>query len=227
MTMRSLLIPAAAVATAVALVACGMDASTGTGGAMGQSSATPDCAPNDSNCLEDGLDAPVAVGARLPVDVRITAKGVSSPKMTLEPARSDVLAVEGGALVGKSPGWSSVLFVNDEGLVMDFLTLNVTPAERVEMYRLTPAGGVEASPLPEKIQLAEGDDFEIAVKAFSGATRLLGELDATWTLDQDIATMLDTGRPASRRLRVKAPGTANLTIDAGGFTKTIALEVLP
>lgn len=222
MTIRSLLLRAAA--AALALVACAED---GTSGAMGQSSATPDCAPNDSNCLEDGLDAPVAVGARLPVDVRITAKGVSSPKMTLEAARADVLSVEGGALVGKSPGWSSVLFVNDEGLVMDFLTLNVTPAERVEIYRLTESGGVEASPLPARIQLAAGDDFEIAVKAFSGATRLLGELDATWKLDQDIVTILDTGRPASRRLRVKTPGTATLTIEAGGFTKSIALEALP
>src|SRR5688500_14092291 len=79
MTIRSLLLPAAA--AALALMACGMD--SGTSGAMGQSSATPDCAPSDTNCLEDGLDAPVAVGARLPVDVRITAKGVSSPKMTL------------------------------------------------------------------------------------------------------------------------------------------------
>ena len=221
MTLRSLLLPAAA---ALVLVACSDD--SGTSGAMGQSSTTPDCAPNDSNCLEDGLDAPVAVGARLPVDVRITAKGVSSPRMTLEAARSDVLAVESGALVGKAPGWSSVLFVNDEGLVMDFLTLNVTPAERVELYRLTDSGGVEASPLPTKIQLATGDDFEIAVKAFSGATRLLGELDATWRLDADIVTILDTGRPASRRLRVKTPGTSKLTIDAGGFTKTIDLEVL-
>lgn len=223
MTLRSLLLPAAL--AALALVACGMD--SGTSGAMGQSSATPDCAPNDSDCLEDGLDAPVAVGARLPVDVRITAKGVSSPKMTLEAARSDVLSVEGAALVGKSPGWSSVLFVNEDGLVMDFLTLNVTPAERVEIYRLTGSGGVESSPLPSKIQLASGDDFEIAVKAFSGATRLLGELDATWKLDADIVTILDTGRPASRRLRVKTPGATKLTIEAGGFTKTIDLEVLP
>ena len=81
-----------------------------------------------------------------------------------------------------------------------------------EIYRLTDSGGVEASPLPSKIQLASGDDFEISVKAFSGATRLLGELDATWRLDQDIVTILDTGRPASRRLRVKTPGTTKLRI---------------
>lgn len=224
MTMRSLLL--AAGAAALALVACGSD--PGTSGAMGQSSTTPDCAANDTDCQEDGLDAPVAVGARLPVDVRITARGVSAPKMTLEAARSDVLAVEDGALVGKSAGWSSVLFVNEEGLVMDFLTLNVTAAERVEIYRLTSGGGAEASPLPSKIQLAPGDDFEVAVKAFSGATRLLGELDAKWTLDNaELATVLDTGRPASRRLRMKAPGTGALTIEASGFTKSITLEVLP
>jgi len=223
MTIRSLLLPAAAGAL---LIACGSD--TGTTGAMGQSSTTPDCAPNDTACRDDGLDAPLAVGARLPLDVRITAKGVSAPKMTWEAARADVLSVESGALVGKGPGWSSVLFVNDDGLVMDFLTLNVTPAERVEVYRLTKEGGAEATPLPAKLQLAEGDDFEVAVKAFSGETRLLGELDATWTLDvPEVATVLDNGRPASRRLRIKKPGTGALSIVAGGFTKVVTLEVLP
>src|SRR5262245_25846106 len=100
MTTRSLLL--LPLAAAALLVACGSD--TGTSGAMGQSSTTPDCAPSDTNCQEDGLDAPLAVGARLPVDVRITARGISAPKMTLEAARADVLSVEGGALVGKTPG---------------------------------------------------------------------------------------------------------------------------
>lgn len=223
MTIRSLLLLAAAGAL---LVACGSD--TGTSGAMGQSSTTASCAPNDTACQDDGLDAPLAVGARLPIDIRITAKGVSAPRMSFEAARADVLGVDGGALVGKAPGWSSVLFVNDDGLVMDFLTLNVMAAERIEVYRLTKDGGAEAAPLPGKIQLAEDDDFEIAVKAFSGATRLLGELDATWTLDvPDVATVLDTGRPASRRLRIKKPGTGALTIAAGGFSKVVTLEVLP
>lgn len=159
--------------------------------------------------------------------MHVTARGVSAPKIALEPARDDIIAVEGGTLVGKAPGWSSVMFVGTDGLVMDFVTLTVEAPERIDVYRLTKEGGAEASPLPAKIQLAPGDDFELAVKAFSGPVRLLGELDATFTLDQPIATILDSGRPASRRLRVKTPGTATLTIEAAGFTKTLSLEVLP
>lgn len=222
MTIRSLLL---LVAPAALLAACGSD--SGTTGAMQQSTTTPDCAPNDTACQQDGLDAPLAIGARLPVDVHVTARGVSAPKIALEPARDDILAVEGATLVGKAPGWSSVMFVGTDGLVMDFVTLTVEAPDRIDVYRLTKDGGIEPSPLPDRIQLAPGDDLEVAVKAFNGPVRLLGELDAKWTLDAPIATVLDSGRPATRRLRVKTPGTGTLTIEASGFTRTLALEVLP
>jgi hypothetical protein len=222
MTIRSLLLLAA---PAALLAGCGSD--SGTTGAMQQSTTRPDCAPEDTACQEDGLDAPLAMGAKLPLDVHVTARGVSAPKIALEPTRDDILAVEGATLVGKAPGWSSVMFVGTDGLVMDFVTLTVEAPERIDVYRLTKEGGVEPSPLPAKIQLAPGDDFEIAVKAFSGPVRLLGELDASFAIDAPVATILDSGRPASRRLRVKSPGTATLTVAASGFTRTLSLEVLP
>lgn len=229
MTTRSFLpaATAALVAAAAALAGCADGGSSGTTGAMQQSTSRPDCAPNDIACQADGLDAPLAVGARLPIDVHVTARGTAAPKIALEAARDAVLGLEDGALVGKAPGWSSVLFVAEDGLVMDFVTLTVERPERVALYRLTDGGGIEASPLPDEIQLSPGDDLEVAVKAFSGPVRLLGELDATWALDAPIATMLDSGRPASRRLRVKEPGTATLTVGAAGFEKTLTVEVLP
>lgn len=201
----------------------------GTSGAMTQSSTRPVCAANDAACQSDGLDAPLAVGARLPLDVHITARGVAAPKLALEAVREDVLAVDPqrAALIGRAAGWSSVVFVEPEGLALDFITLSVEAPERIEAYRLDDGGGAEASPLPARIQLAPGDDLEIAVKPFAGATRLLGELDAAWNVDVPIVTLLDSGRPASRRLRVKQVGSAKLTIEAAGFTKTIDLEVLP
>lgn len=61
MTMRSLLLLAA---PAVLLGGCGSD--SGTTGAMQQSTTRSDCAPNDTACQDDGLDAPLAMGARLP-----------------------------------------------------------------------------------------------------------------------------------------------------------------
>lgn len=221
MTIRSL----ALLAAPALVLACGEGG--GTTGAMQQSTTTPECAPNDSACQDDGLDAPLAVGARLPLDVHVTARGVAAPKIALEAAREDVLAVDGATLMGRSPGWSSVMFVGTDGLVLDFVTLAVEPPERIELHRLAVEGGVDASPLPEKIQLAPGDDLELAVKAYSGPVRLLGELDATWRLEPPIATVLDAGRPASRRLRVKTEGTATLTIEAAGLAKTLTVEVLP
>jgi hypothetical protein len=209
-------------------VACGGgNDGPGTQGAMQQSSASPECAPNDTSCQNDGLDAPLAIGARLPIDVKITARGVAAPKLLLEAARADVLDVTGAELFGRGPGWSSVLITGDNGLVLDFFTISVVAPDRLEIYRLTDDGAPEAAPLPAKIQITPGDDIELTVKAFNGATRLLGDLDATWALDNAVGTLMDSGRRASRRLRVKAPGTASLEIKTGSSVKSLALEVLP
>lgn len=223
MTFRSLLFISVAALGVVA--GCGSD--SGTTGALGQSSTTADCAPNDTACQNDGLDAPLAEGATLPINVRITAKGVAAPKLTLESARTDVVAVDSGQLVGKGAGFSSVLMLGEGGVVMDFVTLTVERPDRVELYRLDASGGAEPSPLPQKIQLAPGDDFEVSVKAFSGATRLLGELDGGWSLEGNAAMMLDSGRKGSRRVRAKAPGSARLVIKTSSFEKSLDLEVLP
>lgn len=211
------------------VVACGASGSesAGTQGAMQQSSARAECAPNDTACQNDGLDAPLAVGARLPVDVKITARGVAAPKLVLEAARADVLDVNGAELFGRGRGWSSVLVAGEDGVVLDFFTISVVVPDHLEIYRLTEDGAPEAAPLPAKIQVTPGDDIELSVKAFDGATRLLGDLDATWSLDNAVGTLMDSGRRASRRLRVKAPGNATIEIKTSGSTKTLALEVLP
>jgi hypothetical protein len=226
MTNRSFLLVAA---VALAASACGSNAGdvSGTQGALQQSTTTTACAPNDTACQNDGLDGPLAVGARLPLDVRITARGEASPELAFEAARDDVIGVSGAELVGKAPGWSSVLIAGADHLVLDFLTLSVAMPDRFEIYRLTKDGAPEASPLPSKIQLAPGDDIELTIRAFSGATRLLGDLDCTWTVDGTVGTLLDSGRRASRRLRVKQAGPATLAVKTATATKTLSLEVLP
>jgi hypothetical protein len=118
--------------------------------------------------------------------------------------------------------------MSNDGLVMDFITLHVSKPDRVDLYRLVEGGGgVEAAPLPNKIQLAPGDDFEVSVKAFIKDTRLLGELDSEWTLEGNVGTILDSGRPASRRIRIKQVGEAKLKVKATSFEKEMTLEVLP
>jgi hypothetical protein len=226
MTIRSwlLLLPAGVLAALAA--GCSGD-SSGTTGAMGQSTTAPDCAPDDTACQNDGLSAPIAEGARLPINVHVTAKGVAAPQLTLESAKTDVVAVENGTLVGKGTGFASVLMIGTDGMVLDFVTMTVQKPERLEIYRLVKDGGLEPAPLPAKIQIAPGDDFEISVKAFKGATRLLGELDATWTVDNGAVMLLDGGRAGSRRIRAKSGGTAKLSIKSQSFEKTLELEVLP
>ena len=200
----------------------------GTAGALQQTSARPDCAPNDTSCQTDGLDAPLAIGARLPIDVRLTTRGTAAPKLVLEAAREDVIGVEGAELVGKARGFSSVLVSGEDRVVLDFLTLSVEKPDRLELYRLTDDGAPEASPLPTKIQMAPGDDIELSLRAFSGATRLLGDLDGTWSIDTAaVATLLDAGRRASRRVRIKTAGNARIAIETASGAKTIELEVLP
>jgi hypothetical protein len=220
MTKRSVLLPSAL----ALLAACGQ-AGSGTTGAMGQSSTTPECAPNDTSCQSDGLDAPIAVGARVPLDVNVTSRGVATPALKLEPARGDILDVDGIRLVGKAEGASSVLITTNEGLVLDFFTITVAKPERLELYRLTKDGAPDALPLPDKIQLTSNDEIEITVKPFAQSTRLLGELDASWSLEGNIGIVLDAGRSGSRRFVVKNAGTGTLKVGAGPLSKALTIEV--
>jgi len=221
MTLRSHGLGIAGLAGIFFLAACGSD--SGGTGALGQSETSPECDPGDVSC---GLDGPIAVGARLPLNISITAPGVAASSITLESTKTNVLAIDGASVRGVTPGFATLAMLDKNAWVIDFLTLTVEAPDRVALFRRKEAG-LEPSELPSRMQIAVGDDFEASVLAFLGPTRLQGDLEATWTVDGTSVRMLDGGRPATRRFRAFAVGTASVKVQTSAHTASLSLEVLP
>jgi hypothetical protein len=222
MTLRSHGFGAAGLASFLFLLAaCGSD--SGSTGALGQSETSPECDPGDVSC---GLDGPIAVGARLPLQISITAPGVAASSIALESTKTNVLAVDGASVKGVKPGFATLTMLDKNAWVIDFLTVSVEEPDRIALFRRKDAG-LEPSPLPSRMQIAVGDDFEVSLQAFLGATRLLGDLEATWTVDGSSVRMLDGGRPATRRFRAAAAGTSTINVQSANRAATLVLEVQP
>src|SRR5688572_22006484 len=189
---------------------------TGCGaGAMKQSTLVAANAPHKPQ-------APLAIGARFYPDIATTLDGTTTPNLRLESAAPDILAVEDGALVGKRPGTSAVLITTDDGSVVDFMHVWVSPITKITVARR------DGERVDGSIGLAVGEDITLVPALWSGAQRLAGEGNVTWTSSNERAvSVLHDGAPDRRRIRARAPGTSTITIALGDATATIALEVVP
>lgn len=222
MTWRSWL----GVGTVTLVVAAPACSNGGTAGALGHTTTTAACAPSDRACAFDGLDAPLAMGAKLPLSVDVTAKGFGSPPLALASASSRVFDVQANTVVGNAPGFASLLVLTPENEVLDFVTLTVAKPTELRVHRVT-NGAVEAAPLPEKIQLLVGDDVSFSVRPYLGERRLLGDVDAAWSTDGALVRLVDSGAPAGHRLVAREAGTTALHVAALGLEAIVTLEVLP
>lgn len=197
----------------------------GSSGALGQTQASTQCSPTDLVCAVSGLDAPVATGASLPVDISVGSKGSASPPLTFQTADAGVFTVSGFRLNGIAPGMASLLVMTG-GTVIDFFHVWVETADAILLHRHN-GDGLEVGDLPGRMQLLAGDELILSAEPYRGPQRLLGEAETTWTADPDVAQLLDEGAPHRRRLVARAPGTTTVEVSALGLTTTLELEVLP
>jgi hypothetical protein len=197
----------------------------GSSGALGQTQASPECSPSDLVCAVSGLDAPIATGASLPVDVSITSQGSAAPPLTFISADPTVFTVSGIHLDGISPGVASLLVMTG-GTVVDFFHVWVQTADTLLLHRRT-AEGVEVGALPEHVQLLVGDELVISAELYRGAQRMLGDAEATWTADPSVAQLLEDGDRNERRVVARAAGTTTLEVGALDLAAAVELEVLP
>ena len=164
---------------------------------------------------------PIAIGTRFHPEIATTLAGTTTPNLRLESALPDVVAVEDGALVGKSPGASAVLITTDDGSVVDFLHVWVAPITKISVARR------DGERVDGPIGLAVGEDITLVPALWSGAQRLAGEGEVTWTVSGDrVVSVLRDGAPDRRRLRARAPGKATITLALGQATTTLELEVV-
>ena len=192
------------------------------GGAMKQATIVGQCAEGDAACSRKNPQAPLAIGTRFYPDVSASIDGTTTPNLRLESAIPEIVAVEDGALVGKKPGTSAILITTDDGSVVDFVHVWVSPITKITLARR------DGDRIGGAIGLAVGEDITLEPALWFGAQRLAGDADITWTASDDkIISVMRDGSTNRRRLRARAPGKSTITVALGDAQTTVALEVLP
>lgn len=192
------------------------------GGAMKQATIVGQCAADDAACSRRHPQAPIAIGTRFYPDVSTSIEGTTTPNLRLESAIPEILAVEDGALVAKKAGTSAVLITTDDGSVVDFVHVWVSPVTKITVARR------DGERVDGAIGLAVGEDITLVPTLWFGAQRLSGDGEAQWSVSDDKAiVMLRDGSTTRRRFRARAPGKATVTIALGETKTTFDLEVVP
>jgi hypothetical protein len=190
---------------------------------MKQATLVGQCAEGDTSCSRKNPQAPLAIGSRFYPDVSAALDGTTTPNLRLESAIPEILAVtDDGALVGKKPGSTAVLITTDDGSVVDFIHVWVSPITKLTLARR------DGDRIGGGISLAVGEDITLEPTLWFGAQRLSGDADITWTASDDkVISVMRDGSTNRRRLRARAPGTSTITVALGDAQTTVALEVLP
>jgi hypothetical protein len=200
--------------------ACGGD----TAGALGQSSVRRECDPGDAVCLATAL-APLAEGATLALDVSAILSGSSATDLHFESGAPEVIAIDGERLIGKAAGVAPIMFVNGEGIVLDFVHLFVAQPTSIALHRLTD-DGEDVAELTERIQLLAGESMGVSASLRLRKQTLSGEATIRWELDPAVAVLLEDGVEGHRRILARAPGVTTLKAHALGLEVSLPIEVL-
>jgi hypothetical protein len=198
-------------------------------GALGQSmigQKSPGCGAGD-NCPSLAFDAPIAVGASLPLDIDLSLKGGGAPPLTLVSGNESVFRAEGLTLTGVGPGVASVLITSEEDVVLDFTAIWVQQPTGLALQRRA-ADGTALGDVPAKLGLSKGDSVLVSVSAVSSSKQALaGTAPADWKADTD-AVSIETDVPDGQaRLVAHAAGKATITVSALGLQRAFEVEVAP
>ncbi len=200
------------------------------GGAFGQASVRPECGALSQACLENGMNAPLAVGAAMGLGIDYDVAGSAGPALTLTSANSNVVAVDDAVITGVAEGASALLIVGPEGEVIDFIHVWVAEPSELRIVRHNDEGAAVGTVAAEGTLLV-GDEVLLSIEAFSSTQALLGLFDTTFEVevvegDAPIAIVEDVVF-GWYRLLVREPGRVNIIATALGQSRELALEVLP
>lgn len=195
-------------------------------GALGQADVRADCTPGDAVCAESGLASPLAEGSLLPLDVSLSLVGSGAPAVHLVSANPAVFEAEGQRLRGVRAGVAALLLSTDEGTVLDFIHVWVAQPSNLLLHRLS-EDGAEVTPLDGPVQLLVGDTLRIGASFYAKTQRLIGDPEATWTVDETVLQLLEEGTAGRRRIVARAPGKTILHVEAGTLATELELEVMP
>ena len=194
-------------------------------GQLAQSAVDAPCPAGDVDCEAAPTTAPIAAGATLALEIRPVIIGGVTAAASLRSGDDAVLRIEDGLVRTRAPGVAAVLAVTDDGAVVDFTHLTVVKADRLTLHR---GGGAERDEreLPGAIEVFAGEELTLALRSWSGAQALAGDVAETWSVSDPAFLVVNQGFPQERRLRVPASGSATLTVTAVGIDKTLTLQVI-
>lgn len=196
-----------------------------TDGGLAQASLRPECAADDSLCLAEGLNAPIAVGSQLPLDVELTFSGSSAPPFALRSANTNIFEVSDSVLDARSEGVAALLVNSDDGkLAFDFVHLWFKEPTAVRLQRVDAS---RRSDLRDSVELVVGQSITLAALLAQGSQPLLGDFETTWTAEGAALSVLRTGVRTQRAVVARAVGDTNLQVSALGLNASLTIRVLP
>lgn len=176
----------------------------------------------DLTCDESdyGLPHAIAVGGRF--DFSFKTKSGPQPTV-IAPASDFVRSIEGGFQV-RAPGVFALLAVNGNREVVDLKHLRGAEIEEIRVQE-------DGSDLPStKLSLARRQALRVlAIPYGIRGVQLGGALSYSWTSGDDALVSIETSSTLNRvRLRAgNKSGKTELSIDVGGKTFSVAVEVGP
>jgi hypothetical protein len=193
------------------------------GGALGQAVVSDACKSGDASCSRVGFDSPLALGASTEPDVHLQLRGSTGPGFHLESAAPSIMEVTGGRVTGVGEGTSALLFVSDDGSVLDFL--HVFVKKPTELKLTAGATGQELHAVSGVIEMLPGESLRVSAQVMSDGQPLIGTGITTWTVDPPIARLLREGSEGERRIVAKDVGHAVIRVKTLGVESTLDIVV--
>lgn len=187
----------------------------------------PQCGMLGAACVAQKLDAPIAVGGVLDLDLRYQIAGSSGPPSVIESADPTVLRVEGGSRVRAiGPGASAVLFLGPDRGVLDFLHLWTQTATELRVVRYTPQGTALGRVTPSFKLLAK-DEILVSVEPYANGQPLAGNFELQRKLQGTSVGVVPDSVGGWYRIVARAVGTTEIAFSALGLSTTLSVEVEP
>jgi len=210
----------------LALSGCG----GGVGGRVESSASTvaakPQCGALNVVCVGQKLDAPIALGSTVELDVRYQIAGSSGPPTVFEVADPSVLVAKGAQLEAVGAGASAVLFLGPDKRVLDFLHLWVQPASELRIQRYSPSGTLIGR-VQSSIKLLVRDELLVTIEPYANGQALLGNFKLGNNVAGNTIAIVPDSVSGFHRVVARSPGTTTITFSALGLTSDWTIEVLP
>ncbi len=193
----------------------------------GSGAKRPECGALAQGCMGQGLDAPIALGGTLEIQIDYQLAGSSGPPTKLVSATPGILQSEGdGRVTAVGEGMSALLFVGPDEAVIDFLHVWVAKADDLRILRYA-SNGALLGRVSDDVKLLVGDELLVSVETFGKGQALLGNYVLDYQITGSNVAIVPDPVGGWYRIVARTAGAATVTFDALGLKKVWTLEVLP